>query len=135
MKTSLTRLGALTLALAFAGAAQADDLADEADLQFELGADAYRARDFRTALEHFLTSNRLVPNRNVVYNIARAYEQLSRFADAHRAYSQALEGETDASAITSIRAALARIAPYVAVLIMLWVKPNGIFGEKLRKKV
>ena len=27
------------------------------------------------------------------------------------------------------------IAPYVAVLIMLWVKPNGIFGEKLRKKV
>ena len=27
------------------------------------------------------------------------------------------------------------IAPYVAVLIMLWVRPNGIFGEKLRKKV
>ena len=27
------------------------------------------------------------------------------------------------------------IAPYVAVLIMLWVKPNGIFGDKLRKKV
>ena len=27
------------------------------------------------------------------------------------------------------------VAPYVAVLIMLWVKPNGIFGDKLRKKV
>ena len=27
------------------------------------------------------------------------------------------------------------IAPYVAVLIMLWVKPNGIFGDTLRKKV
>ncbi len=27
------------------------------------------------------------------------------------------------------------VAPYVAVLVMLWVKPNGIFGEKLRKKV
>ncbi len=116
MKTPLTRLGALTLATALAGAAQADDLADEADLQFELGADAYRARDYRTALEHFLTSNRLVPNRNVVYNIARAYEQLSRFADAHRYYTQALEGEADASARDSIRAALARIAPYVAVL-------------------
>ncbi len=116
MKTTLTRLGALTLAVALAGTAQADDLADEADLQFELGADAYRARDFRTALEHFLTSNRLVPNRNVVYNIARAYEQLTRYADAHRAYTTALEGETDAAAQSSIRAALARIAPYVAVM-------------------
>ena len=27
------------------------------------------------------------------------------------------------------------IAPYVAVLVMLWVKPNGIFGDTLRKKV
>jgi branched-chain amino acid transport system permease protein len=27
------------------------------------------------------------------------------------------------------------IAPYVVVLAMLVVRPNGIFGEKLRKKV
>lgn len=27
------------------------------------------------------------------------------------------------------------IAPYVVVLIMLWVKPNGLFGSTLRKKV
>jgi branched-chain amino acid transport system permease protein len=27
------------------------------------------------------------------------------------------------------------IAPYIAVLIMLWVKPNGLFGDTLRKKV
>jgi branched-chain amino acid transport system permease protein len=27
------------------------------------------------------------------------------------------------------------IAPYVVVLLMLWFKPNGLFGEKLRKKV
>jgi branched-chain amino acid transport system permease protein len=27
------------------------------------------------------------------------------------------------------------IAPYIAVLVMLWIKPNGIFGETLRKKV
>ena len=27
------------------------------------------------------------------------------------------------------------IAPYVVVLVMLWFKPNGLFGEKLRKKV
>ncbi|MDP2769836.1 MAG: branched-chain amino acid ABC transporter permease, partial [Giesbergeria sp.] len=27
------------------------------------------------------------------------------------------------------------VAAYVVVLIMLMVKPNGLFGEKLRKKV
>jgi branched-chain amino acid transport system permease protein len=27
------------------------------------------------------------------------------------------------------------IAPYIVVLIMLVLKPNGLFGEKLRKKV
>ena len=27
------------------------------------------------------------------------------------------------------------IAPYVVVLVMLVVKPNGLFGDKLRKKV
>ncbi|HEY2977978.1 MAG TPA: branched-chain amino acid ABC transporter permease, partial [Burkholderiaceae bacterium] len=27
------------------------------------------------------------------------------------------------------------IAPYIVVLLMLMVKPNGLFGENLRKKV
>ena len=27
------------------------------------------------------------------------------------------------------------IAPYVVVLVMLWLKPNGLFGDTLRKKV
>ena len=27
------------------------------------------------------------------------------------------------------------IAPYIVVLLMLMIKPNGLFGEKLRKKV
>ena len=27
------------------------------------------------------------------------------------------------------------IAPYVVVLVMLVVRPNGLFGDKLRKKV
>ena len=27
------------------------------------------------------------------------------------------------------------LAPYIVVLLMLWFKPNGLFGEKLRKKV
>src|SRR5262245_11763724 len=96
--------------------AAADGLADEADLQFQLGAERYRAGDFHGALEHFLASNRLVPNRNVMFNTARTYEQLQRYADAHRYYIDALAGETDPRVQADIRAALARLAPNVAVL-------------------
>src|SRR6187401_3401236 len=75
--------------------AYADDLADEADLQFQLGTERYEAGDFKGALEHFLVSNRLVPNKNVLFNIARTYEQLKRAPDAYRYYLLALEGETN----------------------------------------
>lgn len=96
--------------------AYADGNADEADLQFEAGAEAYSKGDFRTALEHFLASNRLVPNRNVIFNIARTYEQLKRFADAHRYYVDALQGETNPQTMSNIQDAIKRIAPNVAVL-------------------
>jgi outer membrane receptor protein involved in Fe transport len=94
----------------------ADDLADEADLHFRLGTESYNARDFRGALEHFLASNRLVRNRNVVFNIARTYEQLAQYADAHRYYTQAIDMERDQGRLTQINEAVARIRPYVAVL-------------------
>jgi outer membrane receptor for ferrienterochelin and colicin len=96
--------------------ARADNLADEAELQFEIGADRYKAGDFRGALEHFLASNRLAPNRNVIFNIARAYEQLGHSPDAYRYYSQALVGEQDPAAQARISEAIARIEPQVAVL-------------------
>ena len=95
---------------------RADDLADEADLHFQLATDKYEAGDFRGALEHFLTSNRLVPNRNVLFNIARTYEQLKQPADAYRYYVQALEGETNPAPKQRVEQALARLAPHVAVL-------------------
>src|SRR4051812_35501660 len=94
------------LVLPLASSAHADDLADEADLQFNLGADRYEAGDFKGALEHFLASNRLVGNRNVVFNIARTYEQLRRAPDAYRYYVQALDGETNAPARKRIEEAI-----------------------------
>jgi outer membrane receptor for ferrienterochelin and colicin len=98
------------------GLARADNLADEAELQFEIGAERYNAGDVRGALEHFLASNRLAPNRNVVFNIARAYEHLGQNADAYRYYNQALAGEQDPVAQGRIAEAIARIEPLVAVL-------------------
>lgn len=97
-------------------AAYADGNADEADLHFETGIAAYSKGDFRVALEHFLASNRLVPNRNVVLNIALTYEKLGKFADAHRYYVDALQGETNPQTTRGIEDALKRIAPNVALL-------------------
>lgn len=105
--------------------ASADGLADEAELHFQLGSDRYRSSDFRGALEHFLASNRLVPNRNVVFNIARTFEQMRRYADAHRYYVDALAGETDASTIKELKASIARIAPEVAVLDIVSTPPGA----------
>ncbi|HEY1959129.1 MAG TPA: TonB-dependent receptor [Polyangiaceae bacterium] len=104
------------LLLCFAPRATADNLADEADLQFKLGAAAYQKGDFTSALEHFLASNRLVPNRNVVFNIARTYEELHVAPDAYRYYVDAAQGETRADQKQRIEEALRRVAPSVAVL-------------------
>jgi outer membrane cobalamin receptor len=105
-------------------AATADDLADEADLQFHIGADRYREGDFRGALEHFLASNRLVPNRNVSFNIAKSYEQLHQYPEAFRYYNQALEGEDDLDVQARVAAALDAIKPKIAVVRIL-TRPPG----------
>jgi outer membrane receptor for ferrienterochelin and colicin len=96
--------------------ARADDVADEADAQFHLGTESYQAGEYGEALAHFLASNRLARNRNVVFDIARCYEQLRQFAEAHRYYTRALEGETDRTSIARVEEAIARIAPRVAIL-------------------
>ncbi|MGK4009159.1 TonB-dependent receptor [Sorangium sp. So ce1036] len=103
--------------LTFSGRpAWADDLADEADLHFRIATERYAARDYRGALEHFLVSNRLVPNRNVIFNIARTYEALQEYPDAFRYYVQALELEPNAARRPAIEEALGRIRPNVAVI-------------------
>ena len=127
----LRRAAALVLSSALLSSAlplplaSADDLADEADLHFRIGTEAYSARDFRGALEHFLLSNRLVPNRNVIFNIARTYEQLTQYADAHRYYTLALDVEQDAARRALINEAITRIRPYVAVLRVVTEPPGA----------
>ena len=114
---------AFFFALAFA-ADPAADLAEEADLQFELGVQAYKRRDFQGALEHLLASNRLVPNRNVTFNVARAYEQMGRYAEAFRHYSEYRAVETDPERLKVADEALARMRPFVA-LVRVETDPPG----------
>ncbi len=120
-KRQLIRAGVATLMLAAITCtalplSQADGVADEADLQFQLGAAAYAKANFDNALEHFLASNRLVPNRNVMFNIARAFEQVGRFADAYRYYVDAGRDGSEGKLGSDVAAALARIAPKVVVI-------------------
>jgi outer membrane receptor for ferrienterochelin and colicin len=118
---------ALVAALVFGSArtARSDDLADEADLQFQLGAARYRDGDYQGALEHFLASNRLVPNRNVSFNIARSFEKLKQYPAAFRYYTQALDGETDEETRTRVEIALELIKPNVAVLKIVTSPPGA----------
>src|SRR4051794_19721012 len=120
-------LGLVCCALcALAVPASADGLADEADLQFTVGAEAYGKGEFTVALEHFLASNRLVPNRNVMFNIARAYEQLGRYPDAYRYYIDATRGDAvEARLQRDVAAALARIGSRVAVLTIETTPPGA----------
>jgi outer membrane receptor protein involved in Fe transport len=115
----------LVTSLAHTGPALADDVADEADLMFTLGAERYQAGDYPHALAYFLASNRLARNRNVLFNIARCYEQLKQFPEAHRYYSRALDGETDAAAVARINEAITRISPHIAVLTIVTDPPGA----------
>ncbi len=116
MRVKVSSLLALSFALGLAVPARADDLADEADLKFRLGAEAYQRGDYKSALEEFLASNRLVPNRNVTYNVARCYDELKQFPEAYRYFTLALRGESNADTRARIERALGSIRQNVAVL-------------------
>ena len=105
--------------------ARADDVADEADLQFELGTQRYELKDYQGALSHFLASNRLARNRNVLFNIALCYEKLAQLPEAYRYFRRSLEGEQDAVVVASIQAALARLAPKVPLLHIITDPPGA----------
>src|SRR5450432_3676358 len=96
--------------------ASAAETADEADLQFQLGNDRYDAGDIKSALEHFLASNRLAPNKNVLFDIARCYEQLKLLPDAYRYYSASLEADTSEAGKRRTQESLDRLKPRVALL-------------------
>lgn len=113
-------LGALIVSLLICvfcnDVAFAQDTADEAELHFRLANKRYETQDYEGALEHYLASNRLSPNKNVVYNIARTYEQLKQPADAYRWYVISLEGSTDAGFVRRAQDAITRIRPLVGLL-------------------
>lgn len=104
----------------------ASETADEADAEFQLGADRYDAGDYKDALTHFLASNRLAPNKNVLFDIARCYEQLKLWPEAFRYYSQSLEAETSEPGKQRIRESLEHLKPSVARLTIESDPPGAV---------
>ncbi|MEO6603401.1 MAG: TonB-dependent receptor, partial [Polyangiaceae bacterium] len=105
-----------TLCLTLHSASAASETADEADLLFQLGNERYDAGDVKSAIEHFLASNRLAPNKNVLFNIARCYEQLKLLPDAYRYYSASLDAETSEAGKRRTQDSLDRLRARVALL-------------------
>lgn len=92
------------------------DLAEEADLHFQMGIELYKKARYDDALEHLLLSNRLVPNRNVVFNIGRAYERSDRLAEAYRHYSEYAALEQDQERLALVNRAIERISVDIALV-------------------
>ncbi len=95
--------------------ARADNTADEADVAFTLGNQAYGKKSYEQALAWYLLSHRLVPNRNVLFNIARCYEQLKSFDEAFRYYFELSGQKLADDDAREVKGALARLTPKVAL--------------------
>ena len=112
----LRRLLLLALVFGLARPAHADDLADEAEFRFRRGAELYAKRDYQGALDEFFTSNRLVHNHNVVFNIARTLEQLNRVEEAYRWYAGMLEENITAGDRKDVLESIQRLSAKVALV-------------------
>src|SRR5690242_12375424 len=111
------RLGSLLLSLLLMPAvALAHNTADEADVLFEVGNEAYARGHYVEALRSYFASYRLVPNRNVLFNIARCYEALTRYNEAYRYYNDLTQEHLPNADEAEVRRALERLRPKVALV-------------------
>ncbi len=116
------------LVLLFGGApsrALADGVADEAEVNFRLGAERYQAGDYRGALSYFLISNRLAPNHHVRFNVARAFQRLGQYPEAYRWCEAALAGESEPSLRAQLEETLAAIEREVSVVELVTNPPGA----------
>ena len=96
--------------------AHADSAADEADARFLRGNQLFKNGRYDEALVEFLTSNRLVRNRNVIFNIARTYEALGRLEEAYRYYADYIREEPNRSDRAEAQRRLRVLEPQIALL-------------------
>jgi outer membrane receptor for ferrienterochelin and colicins len=96
--------------------AQVAGQADEAQFYFLRGNRAYQDRRYEDALAAYYLSNRLVPNRNVQFNIARCLDRLGRYDEAYRAWSSLLEQGLPDKEAKAARDAIDEMRPHLALV-------------------
>ncbi len=121
-----TRWAVLGVLVACGSVAWADNAADEADIAFGLGNKHYARREYEPALSQYFLSYRLVPNRNVLFNIAHCYEALSRFDEAYRYYYDlSVDPSLSDSDRKDVKVALTRLGPRVALISVKTTPPGA----------
>lgn len=85
------------LAAAPPALAASPDEAAQAKAAYDEGAKAFRGQDYETALAHFERAHALDPSPILLYNMARANEELGRPAASIERFEQYLEASPDAS--------------------------------------
>ena len=115
---------ATALVLFLASSALADNTADEASVSFQTGNEAYAKGEYRKALAAYFHSDRLAPNKNVLFNVARCYEALKSYDEAYRYYNDVLSRNPSPNDVADVKGALARLQPHVA-LVVVNTEPPG----------
>jgi outer membrane receptor protein involved in Fe transport len=106
--------------------ALADNTADEADIAFAVGNKSYTRRDYEGALAAYFLSYRLVPNHNVLFNIARCYEALKKYDEAYRYWHDLyVDPNVTEDDKPQVRLALSRLAPRVALVTVTTTPPGA----------
>ena len=74
----------------------AEELSQE-EAEYEKGLTYFKAGDYERAVLSFMNVYRIAPNPNLVYNIARSFEELKRFNEAADFYTEYLKLKPNAS--------------------------------------
>jgi len=74
----------------------AEELSFE-EIEYEKGLTFYKAGDYERAVASFVKVYRVAPNPNLIYNIARCFEELKRFGEAADSYEEYLKLSPEAS--------------------------------------
>jgi outer membrane receptor protein involved in Fe transport len=115
----------LVLAVSLAAApARAQGVAHEADLLFKRGGQLFAAGKHEDALLAYLGSNRLVRNKNALYNIALCYQSLKQYRDAYRFLAEYAKEPLSPPERTVAQEQLDRIRPRLA-LVTVTAEPAG----------